>query len=232
MRTKSLFLAAAALAVGIASSSAQGVYSQNVVGYINLTLSEGFNMVSGQLDADGTGTNNTISSIFSTNLPAGSAVYVWNGTGFTISGFTAGKGGGAATWDSFGTTPLNPGIGCFVSIPAGAYGGATGTVTLVGNVLQGAVVNRAIPSGGGFAIIGSQVPVAGGMQTTLNYTPSIGDACYFYNPGAPFGIYSFGAVKGGSGGAWGPSEPQIAVGQGFWFFSATGAGWTNNFTVQ
>jgi len=231
MRTKALLIAAAALAAGIVTSSAQ-VYSQNVVGYINLTLSEGFNMVSGQLDADGTGTNNTISSIFSTNLPAGSTVYVWNGTGFTASTFAAGKGGGAAAWDSFGTTALNPGIGCFLQIPAGAYGGSTGTVTLTGTVLQGALVNKAIPAGGGYAIIGSQVPVAGGMQTALNYVPSASDTVYFYNQGAPFSIYQFAAGKGGGGGAWTPSEPQIGIGQGFWFFSATGAPWTNNFTVQ
>ena len=39
MRTKTLLIAAAALAVGILASSAQ-TYSQNVVGYVNVTLGD------------------------------------------------------------------------------------------------------------------------------------------------------------------------------------------------
>ena len=41
MRTKTLLFAAAALAASITASQAQTVYSQNVVGYINITVTNG-----------------------------------------------------------------------------------------------------------------------------------------------------------------------------------------------
>ena len=77
MRTKVL-LGAAALAAAAATASAQNVYSLNVVGYINLSLTNGYNMVANQLDLDGTMTNNTLTTVFSTNLPKLSAVYAWS----------------------------------------------------------------------------------------------------------------------------------------------------------
>jgi hypothetical protein len=220
MRTKTLLIAAAALAAGIASSSAQ-VYSQNVVGYVNLTLSEGFNFVANQLDADGTGTNNTVSGVFSTNVPLGTVVYTWNGSSWVGDSLSLKTG----TW-TVPTQPVNPGMGAFVDIPAGAYGGSTGTVTLTGNVLQGALVNPNIP-GPGYNVVSSMVPLSGGLQTSLGYTPALGDAVYIFNAGS-YTSYSFSTKTA----TWNPSEPQIAVGQGFWLDSASSAGWTNNFTVQ
>jgi hypothetical protein len=220
MRTKSLFIAAAALAAGIASSSAQ-VYSQNVVGYINLTLNEGFNMISAQLDLDGTGTNNTVNTVFGTNVPIGTVVYTWNGSSW-VSDVLSLKSG---TWGA-PNQALNPGMGAFVDIPTGAYGGSTGTVTITGNVLQGSLVNPNIP-GPGYNVVSSMVPLSGGLQTSLGYTPQPGDGVYLYTNNT-YNFYAF-SLKSST---WTPSEPQITVGQGFWLDSATSAGWTNNFTVQ
>ena len=77
MRTKTLLLAGAALAFSLATSQAQ-VYSQNVVGYVNINLTNGvLNIISPALDADGTGTNNTIASVIGTNVPTGTIVYVF-----------------------------------------------------------------------------------------------------------------------------------------------------------
>lgn len=50
MRTKTLILSAMIGVAGIASSFAQNVYSVNVVGYINLTLTTPFSMIANQLD--------------------------------------------------------------------------------------------------------------------------------------------------------------------------------------
>ena len=81
MRTKTLLLAGAALAFSLATSQAQ-VYSQNVVGYVNINLTNGIlECVSPALDLDGTGTNNTIVSVVGTNVPVGTAVYVFNNSG-------------------------------------------------------------------------------------------------------------------------------------------------------
>src|ERR1035437_5593742 len=135
---KTLLMAAAALAAGIITSQAQ-VYSQNIVGYVNLLLSNGvFSLVSPALSNDTTGTNNTISSVFTT--PAiGDTVYVFNGTGYDFLQYTV-QGSGhpvvyVTNWFNGLTVaanyPLNPGESVFY-LPA-----TNETVTLVGTVLTG-----------------------------------------------------------------------------------------------
>src|SRR5882672_6022591 len=76
MRTKALLCAAGMLAAGAATCMAQGnVYSLNVVGYINVSYTNKFQMVANQLDLDGSGTNNTVQTVFGTNVPSLSTVY-------------------------------------------------------------------------------------------------------------------------------------------------------------
>src|ERR1044071_5172553 len=91
MRTKALICAAGLLAASAVSSMAQGsVYSLNVVGYINVTLTNGFNLIANQLDLNGTlnFTNNTVTAVLGTNLPANSKAYAYDtSSGYTISTF-------------------------------------------------------------------------------------------------------------------------------------------------
>lgn len=242
MRTKSLFIAAAALAAGIASSSAQGVYSQNVVGYVNLTLSEGFNLISVQLDADGTGTNDTIPAVFGnpSSLPVGSIIYVFDyGTvTFDQESWVKNKAGTSTNWVSSTGSDLhvNPGTGFWLDVPVGSYGGSTGTVTLTGNVLQGNLVNPNI-SGSGYFLVSSMVPLSGGVGTSLSYAPNVNDIVYIWDPSITnYDQYTYAKNKAGTATNWsstfGNVEPSLNVGQGFWLFSSQGSGWTNNFSVQ
>ena len=77
MRTKTLLLAGAALAFSLATSQAQ-VYSQNVVGYVNINVTNAvLACMSPALDADGTGTNNNVTTVCGTNLPAGNPTYIY-----------------------------------------------------------------------------------------------------------------------------------------------------------
>src|SRR5579859_7839113 len=132
MRTKTLLLTAALAAAGALSSMAQSnVYSLNIVGYVNVTLTNGgsgFTLFANQLDFDGTGTNNTLNNVLSTNMPNNTTVYKFNPStgGYTASSYVTGIG-----WLPDGTATLNPGEGAFINVPT------TATVTLVGNVLQG-----------------------------------------------------------------------------------------------
>jgi hypothetical protein len=89
MRTKTLVIAAAALAVGIISSEAQ-VYSQNVVGYINTTVpANGFRLIGNQLvtGSDANQSNNSIQTVLASgfvsdpNFENNTVLYYWNGTG-------------------------------------------------------------------------------------------------------------------------------------------------------
>jgi hypothetical protein len=247
MRTKTLALTAALVAAGIASSMAQSnVYSLNVVGYVNLSLTSGQLIQSAaQLDADGTGTNNTILSQLGTNVPTSSQVYVYNPAnnsgagGYDILSYAPLTKNGTPVWQSSGTNastyPLNPGEGFFILPKTSA------TVTLVGNVLQGNLTNQYVLGAKQLVEVSSKVPVAGGITTVLGYQPNNGDIAYVYNPADNAGkggydIYSFAPLtKNGTpvwqiGGVAG--EPQIAVGQSFFLLPKLATTWVVNFTVQ
>jgi len=219
MRTKTLLLAAALSAAGIAASMAQSnVYSLNVVGYVNINLAAGFNLIANPLDLDGNGTNNNVNTVFSNSLPVGSTVYAFSGGAYAnpAAGYTkTGWGGGVAAANA----ALQPGGGVFVQVPTAT------TVTVVGNVLQGAVNN---PYVAGFNIRSSKVPQAGLLQTDLLYQPVIGDLVYKFNSAAQTYFATSGFTKSG----WGPSQPNIGVGEAFFLSSAAGGTWTRNFTVQ
>src|SRR5438046_1261359 len=78
MRTKALLLADAFAAAGVATSMAQ-IYSVNAVGYVNVTLDAGFNMVSNPLNA----ADNTVGGLFKNitpSIPPGFKVFVFNNT--------------------------------------------------------------------------------------------------------------------------------------------------------
>jgi hypothetical protein len=228
MRTK-LLLGVAAIAAGALSAVAQSnVYSLNVVGYINLPMVEGFNMVANQLDADGTGTNNTVTTVFGSGLPLLSQVYTWNGTTYSISVYSILKGQTNASWNP--VIGVNPGQGVWVKVPVGS---GTQTVTTVGQVLQGTLANPNVVAGGGFSLLSDQVPLAGRLQTDLHYTPSLLDQVYLYDSVAQqYTISVYSILKGTNVASWGPSEPNIAVGQGFWLKSTNGAPWNQTFNVQ
>src|SRR5581483_6712245 len=118
-----------------------------------------------QLDADGTGTNNTVSTVFGTSLPGASQVYNFIGGAYNLSTYAIAKGGGSTNW----TDPnlkVNPGQGVWVKLPTGS---PAQSVTTVGQVLQGSLSNPNISSSGGFNLISDQVPLAGALQTALGY---------------------------------------------------------------
>lgn len=217
MRTKSVILGAALLAAGLASSQAQSnVYSLNVVGYVTLNLTNGLTMVANQLDADGTGTNNFLTAVFSNSLPNGSSVYKFVGGNFVSYLYSHNAWSGAATGVS-----LNPGEACFVSVATPT------TVTTVGQVLQGSLTNKL---SGALTLVSSVAPLSGAIDSTgnggLGYTPINGDTVYVWDPVAQNYVSYLR-----SHGNWGPSDPVISVGQGF-FLNTTQTTWLNSFTVQ
>ena len=217
MRTKTLIAAAAILAVSLATTVAQtNVYSQNVVGYINVTVTN-WAMIANQLDLDGTGTNNTVATTLGTNVPVGTAIYAWNPASgsFAYALYTA-KGWSGVTAPV--NAAMNPGSGFFIK-PSSPV-----TVTLVGNVLQGTL---ATPYTAGFNVLSSKVPQAGTLQANLGYTPVVGDAVYRFNPATQSYIYHLYTAKGWTGG-----DPPLSVGDSFWLMAAAAGTWTRNFTVQ
>jgi hypothetical protein len=154
MRTKTLFLAAAALAAGLASSQAQSnVYSVNIVGYINVPLTGGTEVLLANPLDNGT---NDLYSIDNGALPNKSVVNVFNGTGFTVS--TKGHG----TWSV--DPAIAPGIGFFVT-PF-----STTTLTFIG---QAPITNNYV-LGTSEALIGPLLPIAGALTDAGPNTLNLG----------------------------------------------------------
>jgi hypothetical protein len=239
---KTLLIAAAALAAGVISSQAQSVYSQNIVGYVNLPLTNGvITLVSPALDADGTGTNNTISTVFPS--PAlGDTVYVFNGSGYDTLNYTAVGSGHPVVYTTnwfngvtaSPTYKINPGVSVFY-LPA-----ANETATEVGTVLQGTnLVNQYFPPANTIQLLSSQVPISGGLTSVLGYKPTLGDTVYIYDNGA-YDTYNYTAVGQGHPVVYTtnwfngvtPSEPVISVGQGFWMLPAANTNWVESFIAQ
>ena len=247
---KTLLIAAAALASSVISSQAQ-VYSQNIVGYVNIV--ETANVLSLEappLDLDGTGTNNTIASIYP-NPATGDVVYAFNGVGYDTLTYkvnfnigTRANPTNVTGWFN-GSTPaasysINPGQSIFYAPTA------TETNTFVGMVLQGTLTNKNngyAASGyfgaGNYYLTSSQIPLAGGLDSVLGYVPGVGDVIYTYSSGGydtwTYKNYAVGTRQnptnylGWSDGAV-YAEPQISVGQGFWLNPAGGTTWVEVFT--
>jgi len=210
MRTKSLLFAAALSLAGVASAVAQNnVYSVNAVGYVNLTMPKGFFSIANPLNS----TNNTVKSLIS-GVPDFSAVYKWNGNGFDVSTYAFGN------WSAPNMT-LNPGEGAFFS----NAGSGPVTLTFVGEVLQGNLVNNIAT---GFSMKGSQVPqtatvTAMGLNAAAGLTDF--DAVYKWN-GTSYDTYTYAF------GNWAPASPTINVGEAFFISAQKPIAWARTFSVN
>jgi len=220
---KTLLIAAAALAASIISSEAQ-VYSQNIVGYVNLPFANAnYTPIATPLQA--TGAVNNAEQLLP-SAASGDSVLFWNGAGFDNYVFAApgvwvGPGGP-------GPAPtINPGTAFF-------YFNQSGTIetnTFVGSVTLSNVVAIA---NGNYSFLAETAPVADTLDgTNLNLPLSAGDSVLLWN-GNGYDNYVFAAP-----GVWvGPSgpgpAPTLPVGESFFYFNQSGSTefWTNNVTVQ
>ena len=232
MRTKTLLLTATLGLVGVAGVSAQSVYSVNAVGYVNLQLVSGYNLICNPLN----GTNNNLNTVIPVAL-GDSIAFRWNpGSQSFLQAdtyFDVGDpllngwydGGGNKT-----STAVNPGEGFFVQSPS------TTTLTFVGEVPQGNLTNS-IPSN--FSFKSSIVPQSVGI-TTIGF-PGVNDMLYqawnpagqgyaqaltYFDVGDPLlnGFYTGGGDK---------VDPTPAVGQGFLIFNpGVTLNWGRSFSVN
>jgi len=212
MRTKTLLLAVAALAAGVISSEAQNVYSQNVVGYVNVVSPVGgqFSLVANPLD-NGT---NTITSLFP-SAPNQTVIEVWGGASYQQAKKIAG------TWTT--NLLLNPGTGFFLQFPA-----ASGTVTntFVGNVVvqqpDGVSLGTntlALPNS--FVLVGSVFPLSDTLTgTNINLGPSLANQSVV----EAWNGVSFTQAKLIAG-TW-TTNLNLSVGQGYFVSSKNATNWT------
>lgn len=173
---------------------AQNVYSVNIVGYVNVPLAASQQaLVATPLD-DGTNTLTDLGAGWSN----GTAVQVWNGSGFNGSQKLAGS------WGAGGSTVLAPGTGYFVK------GTKAQTLTFVGSAPTSnnyVLVNKVQ------VLAGSVIPFSGALSDAGANTININS----FSNGTAIQIWGGSAFTGYQklAGSWGASPPTIGVAQGF-----------------
>jgi len=212
MRTKALLLTAALGFAGAASSMAQAVYSVNVVGYINLTMKPGFNLVANQLNAT---PNNGLSSVLGV-VPDETQVLKFVGNNYTSDSYFAELGGWITPEGNPSTSTISPGEGFFYFNPNPA---TDYSVTLVGEVRTGNVSATYAP---GFNLVSSIVPQQISLTPANGFTPvdelqylTFNSATQQYNDALSY----FTELGGWITPEGSPSIPTPAVGQGFFLFN-------------
>jgi hypothetical protein len=223
MRTKTLLVACAALALGLATSKADPVYSANVVGYANVVIkgNGAYNLIANPLD-DGNG--NYLTNILNSALPKFSQVLTWDPI-TTYSSIT--KAGSPPNWPANTAVKLPPGVGFFVRNGSVGGGAVDVTNTFVGTV----IVNYNVPVtnilGLGLTLQGSPIPYTGNIA--ISGTAG-GDAnMNFGGPLTKFSqimtwdpVTTYSTVtKAGGAVTWG-STVAIGVGQGFFINNKNG----------
>jgi hypothetical protein len=207
MKIKTLAIAAATLAVGAITSQAQ-VYSQNIVGYVNVTLVPGYNLIANPLD-DGNG-NNLTNVLASAYLANKSTVQTWAGTIYNTA-FTK-IAGTNTTWGA--TTTLVPGEGFFLK-----NSGVTTTNTFSGALpTSGSLVTNTLNPG--YNLVSSIIPYGGDLTTDTNLnlasaTLANKTTLQSWNTGTQ--LFNTAVTKTGTG--WGTNF-NVIVGQGFFVKSA------------
>jgi hypothetical protein len=239
MRTKTLLIAAAALAATIITSEAQ-VYSANIVGYSSLTLPATFSQITIPFQV---GVSNGANEIFGTNLPDGTSINVWNPNTLkyvtSIYDTQGGFGSSPNNWyQGDDQTPTNPpvltvGLGFFISPTAPITNVFSGAVAV--NV--GATNNVNLPAT--FVLVGSPIPSAGAVtNSVIDLTTNLpdGTAINIWNPTTlkyTTYIYDTQGGFGSSPNNWYQGDdqtptnpPSITVGQGFFIAPSAPFTWS------
>jgi hypothetical protein len=230
MRTKTMLLSALLGALGSVSVHAQNVYSLNAVGYINVTLDPGYNIVSCPLWAtDGNGAiDNTITNLLGPNTNGQFKkwqIYGWN----PVAAAFIPDSGTPSGWADGGTNTINPGQAVWIENPSNI----TVTVTFVGTVPTGTLTNPIYP---GYNLISTIVPASGDIITNsiMNFTntPTKKDQIYTYNPLATPNYTGYSAA--GNPATWSSDPILPSVGSGFWYESQSTAtnNWVENYSVN
>jgi hypothetical protein len=243
MRTKTMILSTLLAGIGSVSVMAQtNVYSLNAVGYINVTLAPGFNMISCPLI---TSPDNTVGTILNngTGSLTGSSVFFWYPSVGAYSednaraiGTSKGQTSNTNGWFDGGTNVAAPGVGFWFNNAASS----NVTVTFVGAVPTGPITNTLVP---GFNMVGSVVPMSGDLASNsisalTNF--NVGDTVFTYNTATSayveYSSVSATSKAGGHGydGEWtSAGDPVIPnVAQGFWYDAVSTVNWVENYSVS
>jgi len=237
---KTLLIAAAALAASVISSQA-GVYSQNIVGYVNVPTPAGYTALANPLDyGNGDSATNFLDTV--SGAQDGNLVLTWTGTKYAQTAVDSTSATGFSNPNNGNPEPapiLAPGTGFLLDNENGSN-----TLTFVGTVLVGGpggstnvvgITTNVLSSSTTYVLPSSVLPIGGGISSVLQLVNPGGnlDGCLVLIPNIVNGAihgYAQTAFDSSSGtGFSNPNngnplpEPQIGVGQSFLFSNETGA---------
>jgi hypothetical protein len=217
MRTKTLLIAAAALAATVISSQAQ-VYS-GIVGYASVSAQPGQYIFVANPMTTG---NDVISNVLQ-NLPGATTAEIWNGAGFDVLTYSAlahaWKLGTLAT----NTYPLPPGTGFFLQNTTVAI-----TNTFVGTVLAangGSVTNSL---GTAVNAIGSLLPISDTVTNTATFDLQVGGASTLQQwsvANQHFAVFTYSALAHTWKQGTATTNPVIGVAEGFFLQPSAATNW-------
>lgn len=140
------------------------LYFERTIGFINLRLEKGFNLVSNQLDD---GNNNYVVNLFDNKIDNETIFYKYNGENYDILIFEFDE------WIGATNMTLSAGEGVFLLAPDKK------TVTLTGDVIEGQVD---LELSSGFSIFSSTAPIKTDLSDeNLNWPLENGDIFYKWN---------------------------------------------------
>lgn len=136
------------------------VYSLNVVGYVNVPVASGYNLLANPLKAGVTNGANEIMAPVD-----GAAFLTWNGAGYNYNGVDLGVAGGWINENGDPAPPpqLPPGKAFFFYNP-----GAAGTITFVGEVVPSPGTTNSLALPPGYSLIGTPLPVTATLGGSLD----------------------------------------------------------------
>jgi hypothetical protein len=187
---------------------AQTVYSVNAVGYVNLDVKTGFQLIANPLTAE----DNTVAALLA-DAPDNTQVFMWDPGTSSYSVNTKFFGAWTDT-----TEELAPGQGAFLLAPSDF------TITFVGDVPQGDL-SQSVPAG--FSIQASQVPQAGLIMTDLGFPGVDNDQVFKFDNAA--GAYTVYTLFFGS---WTPEEPTLNVAESVFVSKGADSSWDRTFSVN
>ena len=193
-----------------------GIISVNAVGYVRINCPIGLSLIANPLDNKAPN-GNTISNLFTDIAQDQNIIYKFdNGEYADPNDYAEGLGG----WYHPNQT-LVPGEAAFIDLHS------AGSVTFVGEVLQGNVVRY---FAAGIQLVSSMVPQTGRIETDLKYPAATGDMIYIFDvSSSSFQIFTRRAL-----GDWTPghSEPIIDAGRGFWLQAVAAGSWVRDFHLD
>ncbi len=208
MKTFRWDLALLTVCLFAASTAPAQIYSLNVVGYINLNISPGDNLIANQLSAS---PDNTLDSVLTYGVVPGSSFSEWNPVSNQF--FPASIYNGSI-WSINYTFGPN-GMGAVLNSPSAT------TVTTVGDVVNFNVMLTTIPGytfvppdyGPGTYLLALAAPLGGAsFEDVVGRLPNVGDSVTTLD--GPTQGYSMTVFNGTN---WSNGDPSLAVDQSAYF---------------